>query len=88
MTEGNQGGEVRKIGYVGLVRIKDSAKKARKPVTEGMLAFTIENFDKVDDRHIIVGSDNNLPFSASRDTHQVDDDEFVLLEVNDFLKTK
>ena len=36
----------------------------------------------------IVGNDNNLPFSSSRDPNKADDNEFVLLEVGDFLKAK
>ncbi|RVU21540.1 esterase-like activity of phytase family protein [Methylobacterium oryzihabitans] len=91
MTDANQGGPVRKIGSIDLMRIADPAKKARKPLTEGVLTFpffTIENVDIVDDRHIVVGNDNNLPFSASRDPHTVDDNEFVLLEVAEFLKAK
>ena len=50
--------------------------------------FTIENVDRVDETHIIVGNDNNLPFSSSRDPNKADDNEFVLLEVGDFLKAK
>ncbi|UHC18931.1 esterase-like activity of phytase family protein [Methylobacterium currus] len=91
LTDANQGGPVRKIGSIDLMRIADPAKKARKPLTDGALAFpffTIENVDKVDDTHIIVGNDNNLPFSASRDPHNVDDNEFVLLEVGEFLKAR
>ena len=48
--------------------------------------FTIENVDVVDARHIIVGNDNNLPFSSSREPNQADDNELILLEVADFLK--
>jgi hypothetical protein len=50
--------------------------------------FTIENVDVVDARHIVVGNDNNLPFSSSRDPNKADDNEFVLLEVADFLAQK
>jgi hypothetical protein len=35
-----------------------------------------------------VGSDNNLPFSSSRDPNKADDNEFVLLDVGDLLKAK
>ena len=62
---------------------------SRKPLTNGVLTFpffTIENVDIVDERHIVVGNDNNLPFSSSRDPGRVDDNELVLLEVGDFLK--
>ena len=49
---------------------------------------TIENVDRVDDTHIVVGNDNNLPFSSSRDPNKADDNELVLLEVEGLLKAK
>jgi hypothetical protein len=91
LSDANVGQPVRKVGYIDLMKIRDPNKKARKPLTDGALAFpffTIENVDKVDDTHIIVGNDNNLPFSSSRDPNKADDNEFVLLEVADFLKAK
>ena len=42
----------------------------------------------VDAEHIVVGNDNNYPFSSSREPNQQDDNELVLLEVADFLKAK
>ncbi len=89
LTDANAGGPARKVGYVDLMRIADPDKKARKPLTDGVLAFpffTIENVDVVDDRHIVVGNDNNLPFSSSRDPNVADDNELVLLNVEAFLK--
>jgi hypothetical protein len=50
--------------------------------------FTIENVDIVDGRHIIVGNDNNLPFSSSREPNRADDNEFILLEVEALLKAR
>ena len=47
--------------------------------------FTIENVDVVDATHIVVGNDNNLPFSSSREPNKADDNELILLEVGDFL---
>jgi hypothetical protein len=91
LTDANAGKPVRKIGYIDLMKIRDPDKKARKPLTDGALAmpfFTIENVDRVDDTHIIVGNDNNLPFSSSREPNKADDNEFVLLEVGEFLKAK
>lgn len=85
------GKPVRKIAYIDLLKIRDPNKKARKPLNDGVLTFpffTIENVDVVDDRHIIVGNDNNLPFSSSREPNKADDNEFVLLEAADFLKAK
>ncbi|MGJ5206672.1 esterase-like activity of phytase family protein [Bradyrhizobium sp. HKCCYLR20261] len=91
LSDANVGKPVRKIAYIDLMKIRDPDKKARKPLNDGVLAFpffTIENVDRVDDTHIIVGNDNNLPFSSSRDPNKADDNEFVLLEVGDFLKAK
>jgi hypothetical protein len=42
----------------------------------------------IDATHIIVGNDNNLPFSAGRRLDKADDGEFVLLDVGDFLKAR
>jgi hypothetical protein len=91
MTDAMANGPVRKIGHVDLMKIQDPDKKARKPLDGGVLTFpffTIENVDIVDARHIIVGNDNNLPFSSSRDPNKADDNEFVLLDVEDLLKAK
>jgi hypothetical protein len=60
-------------------------------LTNGVLAFpffTIENVDVVDASHIVVGNDNNLPFSSSREPNKADDNEFVLLRVDEFLKAR
>ncbi len=91
MNDGNAGGAVRKIGFIDLMKIQDPRKIARKPLNGGVLTFpffTIENVDIVDGRHIIVGNDNNLPFSSSRDPNKADDNEFVLLEVEALLGAK
>ena len=37
---------------------------------------------------IVVGNDNNLPFSSSRDPNKVDDNELVLLEVGELLRAR
>ena len=89
MSDANAGGVIRKIGYIDLMAIADPASLARKPLTNGMLTFpffTIENVDVVDSTHIVVGNDNNLPFSSSREPNKADDNELVLLEVAAFLK--
>ena len=51
-------------------------------------AIHLENVDVVDARHIVVGNDNNLPFSSSRDPNKADDNELVLLEVEALLKAR
>ena len=91
MSDANVNGSVRKIGFIDLMKIQDPQGKARKPLNDGVLTFpffTIENVDVVDDRHIIVGNDNNLPFSSSRDPNKADDNEFILLEVEALLKAR
>ncbi|PYE89354.1 esterase-like activity of phytase family protein [Phyllobacterium leguminum] len=91
MNDANAGGAVRKIGYIDLLDIKDAGGKARQGGAEGIYTMpfvTIENVDVVDENHIIVGNDNNLPFSAGRAVNKADDNEFVLLEVGEFLKAK
>ena len=69
----------------------DPHKLARKPLDNGVLTFpffTIENVDVVDAKHIVVGNDNNLPFSSSRLPNKADDNEMILLEVAEFLRAK
>jgi hypothetical protein len=91
MTDANVGGPVRKVGYIDLLNIADPRKLARKPLNDGVLKFpffTIENVDVVDATHIVVGNDNNLPFSSSREPNKADDNELVLLEVGELLNAK
>ena len=91
LTDANAGGELRKVGYIDLMNIQDPQRLARKPLNDGVLTFpffTIENVDVVDGTHIVVGNDNNLPFSSSRKPNVADDNELVLLEVGDFLRAR
>lgn len=91
MNEGNVGKAVRKIGYIDLLNVADPDNKKRQGGGDGfydMPFVTIENVDVIDDSHIIVGNDNNLPFSAGRAIDKADDNEFVILEVADFLKAE
>lgn len=91
MDDENVGGAVRKIGYIDLLKIADPDNRKRQGGGEGfydMPFVTIENVDRVDATHIIVGNDNNLPFSAGRSLDRADDNEFVLLEAGDFLKAE
>jgi hypothetical protein len=91
LNEANVGGVARKIGYIDLMNIADPDKLARKPLNNGVLTFpffTIENVDVVDAAHIVVGNDNNLPFSSSREPNKADDNELILLEVGEFLRAR
>jgi hypothetical protein len=89
--DSNVGKAVRKIGYIDLLNIKDPDGKAKAGSKEGvydMPFVTIENVDQIDATHIIIGNDNNLPFSAGRAVDKADDNEFSLLEVGEFLSAK
>ena len=91
MTDENAGKAVRKIGYIDLLKIADPDNKKLQGGGEGfydMPFLTIENVDRVDATRIIVGNDNNLPFSAGRFIDKADDNEFVLLEVGELLNAK
>jgi len=84
-------GFVKKVGYIDLMDIDDPQKLARQGGKDGKLGFpffTIENVDVVDADHIIVGNDNNLPFSSSRALGKSDDNEMVLLRVPELLRAK
>ncbi len=86
------GEAVHKVAYVDLLDIADPNDVARQGVREdGVFTFpfvTIENVDRVDDTHIIVGNDNNFPFSSGRALDRPDDNEMILLEVGDFLNAR
>ena len=91
LNDANANGPLRKIAYIDLLNIADPARLARKPLVNGALSFpffTIENVEIVDASHIVVGNDNNLPFSSSREPNQADDNELILLEVGEFLKAR
>ena len=91
LSEANAGAALRKIAYIDLLDIADPQKLARKPLVNGKLSFpffTIENVDVVDATHIVVGNDNNLPFSSSREPNKADDNELILLEVGEFLRAR
>ena len=90
-NDANAGKAVRKIGYIDLLNIQDPDNKKKAGGKDGvydMPFVTIENVDRVDATHIIIGNDNNLPFSAGRAVDKADNNEFSLLEVGEFLNAK
>ncbi|MBB4573770.1 esterase-like activity of phytase family protein [Rhizobium lentis] len=90
-NDANAGKAVRKIGYIDLLNIQDPDNKKKAGAKDGvydMPFVTIENVDRVDATHIIIGNDNNLPFSAGRAVDKADNNEFSLLEVGKFLNAK
>ena len=87
-------GFARRIGHIDLMNIADPEGLARIPTAaaEGTMAgrytfpfFTIENVRAVDDSHIMVGVDNNLPYSSGRALDAAADNEIILLSVPEFL---
>ena len=92
----DEDGSIRRIGTINLLDIADPEGKARL-VTQAdrdltgkftFPFFTIEDVMLVDDRHIMVANDNNLPFSGGREIGKAANNEFILLEVADFLAAK
>lgn len=90
-------GFVRKIGHIDLMAIQDPDNRARlrgdlpANAPAGRFTFpffTIENVAMVDADHIIIGNDNNLPFSAGRHLLRADDNEFILLRVPELLRAR
>ncbi|MBL6457715.1 esterase-like activity of phytase family protein [Belnapia sp. T6] len=87
-------GFVKKLGHIDLMAIRDPEGLARTAGDRGpneardrfaFPFFTIENVAVVDGEHIIVGNDNNLPFSAGRHLTRADDNELILLRVPELL---
>jgi hypothetical protein len=91
LSQTDNAGFVKKIGYVDLMDIADPAKKAKQGHVNGKFTFpfvTIESVDMVDAQHIVVGNDNNLPFSSGRTIGKNDDNELILLRVPGFMNAK
>ncbi len=91
LAQADADGFVKKVGYIDLMDIDDPKSLARQGGKNGKLTFpffTIENVDVVDAEHIIVGNDNNLPFSSGRALGKADDNELILLKVGELLQAK
>ncbi|MBK1668864.1 glycerophosphodiester phosphodiesterase [Rhodovibrio sodomensis] len=83
------GGFVKKTGYVDLMNIKDPNDNAVLGGQGKGFTFplvTIEDVHMVDDRHIIVGNDNNYGVSMGRKLGQQDHNELILLETPELLQ--
>ena len=87
-------GFVRRIGQIDLMNIADPEGRARITTDGGEAGrfslpfFTIEDVMRVDDTHIMVATDNNLPFSSGRRLDAAMDNEFVLLSVQELLSAR
>ncbi|WP_149537014.1 esterase-like activity of phytase family protein [Siccirubricoccus phaeus] len=90
-------GFVRKIGHIDLMAVRDPEGLGRGHGDRAASVpndrftfpfFTIENVAVVDADHIIVGNDNNLPFSAGRRLTAADSNELILLRVPELLRAR
>lgn len=89
-------GYIHRIGHINLMDIQDPDNKAILKTAaardlKGKFTFpffTIENVMLIDDKHILIANDNNLPFSGGRQIGEAAHNEFILLEVADFLAAK
>lgn len=90
-------GSVKKLAHIDLMDIRDPEGVARQRGDRAANAprdrftfpfFTIEDVAMVNEEHIIVANDNNLPFSAGRYLTRADDNEFILLHVPELLRTR
>ncbi|WP_435169155.1 esterase-like activity of phytase family protein [Falsirhodobacter sp. 1013] len=83
-------GHMRRIGHIDLLRIEDTADMT--PYTlDGLFSFpfqTIEDVVRVDETHILVANDNNLPFSGGREIGKAAANEFILLDVAELLAAR
>ena len=84
-------GVLEKIAYIDLMAIKDPDGIAPRGTKDGVFTFpfvTIEDVDLVDPTTIVVANDNNYPGSTGREAGRADDNEYILLDVADFLKAE
>jgi hypothetical protein len=84
-----------RLAQIDLMDIADPDDLARIPtdgeVPEGRFSFpfvTIETVVAEDDEHILLGNDNNLPFSAGRQLGVADSNEMIRLHVPELLSAR
>ncbi|MFS4438842.1 esterase-like activity of phytase family protein [Paracoccaceae bacterium GXU_MW_L88] len=88
LEDRGENGVLRKIASIDLLNIEDPDGIAPRGTEDGVFTFpfvTIEDVDRVDETTIVVANDNNFPFSVGREEGRADDNEFILLDVADFL---
>ncbi|OWU86821.1 hypothetical protein ATO6_06975 [Oceanicola sp. 22II-s10i] len=93
MADMDEDGYIRRIGHIDLMNIADPdglAREGMKPA-QGNFSFpffTIEDVARVDETHIMVANDNNLPFSGGREPGVAAHNEFILLSVPELLAAR
>ena len=89
MGDPDKDGFVRKVAYIDLLDIKDPNGVSRLASKGPVFTFpfeTSEGVDVYDSTHIVVLNDNNYGFSSGRTLGKNDDNEFILLDVGEFLE--
>ncbi len=89
MGDADKDGFVKKVAYIDLLDIKDPDGVSRLGAKTPVFTFpfeTTEGVDVYDPTHIVVLNDNNFGFSSGRTLGKNDDNEFILLDVGEFLK--
>ena len=90
LERADEAGVLEKIAYIDLLDI-DDPRGIGRGTQNGTFTFpfvTIEDVDRVDEDTIVVANDNNYPFSVGREAGRADDNEFILLNVADFLAAR
>jgi hypothetical protein len=88
LDRADEDGVLEKIAYIDLMEIVDTDGVAPRGTSDGVFTFpfvTIEDVDMVDENTIVVANDNNYPGSTGREAGRADDNEYILLDVADFL---
>jgi len=96
LAQTDANGFVRKLGHIDLMNLTDSEGLARIPTAANpplrgrytVPFFTIENVMRIDDQHIMVAVDNNLPFSSGRALDRAADNEFFLIRAPELLAAR
>jgi hypothetical protein len=91
LERADENGVLEKIAYIDLMKIQDPDGIAPRGTKDGVFTFpfvTIEDVDLVDATTIVVANDNNFPGSTGREAGRADDNEYILLDVADFLKAE
>jgi len=91
LDRADENGVLEKIAYIDLMAMKDPDGIAPRGTKDGVFTFpfvTIEDVDMVDATTIFVANDNNYPGSTGREAGRADDNEYILLDVADFLKAE
>ncbi len=89
MGDLDKDGFVKKVAYIDLLDIKDPNGVSRLEAKRPVFTFpfeTVEGVDIYDPTHIVVSNDNNFGYSSGRTLGKNDDNEFILLDVKNFLK--